>query len=291
LISGAIDTQKALAQQQSEIDEYAIYTRLAKLAKKEANRKILLQIAQEERNHYRFWEKITKKSLHPRRHLVLFYLFLARFFGLSFALKLLEKREEGAEEFYRQLFDLYPEAKSIYAQESNHETKLLNMLNDEKLLYAGAVVLGMNDALVELTGTLTGIAFAFDKSFSVGVTGAILGIAASLSMAGSAYLEARDNPSPKIRPATYAVYTGLSYIFTTLLLVLPYFFFNTTLPALAVMFAAAVAAIVAYNFYISVARDEPFFKRVREMALITFGVSLITFGIGYVVRNWFGIEI
>ncbi|WP_456451680.1 VIT1/CCC1 transporter family protein [Hydrogenimonas sp.] len=281
----------ALRQQQNEIDDYAVYTRLAHLAREEENRELLRQIAAEELEHYRFWEKVTGERLQARAWVVGLYLFLARLFGLSFALKLLEKREEGAEDFYRQLFDTYPEAKTIYAQEMGHEKKLLGMLKDKKLLYAGAVVLGMNDALVELTGTLSGIALAFDKSTVVGITGLIMGIAASLSMAGSAYLEARENPAEGLEPATYALYTGVAYILTTVLLVGPFFLFTHTLPALVLMFAAAVAAILAYNFYISVARDEPFWKRVREMALVTFGVALISFAIGYAVRNWFGIDI
>jgi VIT1/CCC1 family predicted Fe2+/Mn2+ transporter len=216
---------------------------------------------------------------------------MAKFLGVSFALKLLERREEGAETFYRKLFDIYPEARKIYEQEKHHESRLIGMLNDRKLLYAGAIVLGMNDALVELTGTLSGIALAFDKSVVVGITGLIMGIAASLSMAGSAYLESRENPAEGLNPLTYALYTGIAYIVTTVMLVLPFFLFDTTPPALLLMFMAAVSAIVLYNFYISIARDEPFWKRVREMALITFGVALISFGIGYVVRAWFGIDI
>ena len=98
-------------------------------------------------------------------------------FGTSFALKSLEKREAGSEEFYKELFEIYPESQQIYKQEVEHEFELIERLNDKKLLYAGAIVLGMNDALVELTGTLSGIALAFDKSLVVGLTGLIMGIA------------------------------------------------------------------------------------------------------------------
>ncbi|RUM45363.1 MAG: rubrerythrin family protein [Hydrogenimonas sp.] len=286
-----IDTTEALRQQQNEIDDFTIYTKLATIEKEPNNRELLQKIADEERQHYLFWKKITNQSLTARRWVVIFYAFLARFLGTSFALKLLEKREIGAEDFYQRLFNIYPEARRIYEEEKHHEHELIGMLNDKKLLYAGAIVLGMNDALVELTGTLSGIALAFDKSVVVGVTGLIMGIAASLSMAGSAYLESRESPTNGINPLTYATYTGVAYIFTTFLLVLPFFLFSTTPPALVMMFTAAVGAILLYNFYISVARDEPFFKRVREMSLITFGVALISFGIGYIIRTYFGIEL
>ncbi|WP_353663126.1 VIT1/CCC1 transporter family protein [Hydrogenimonas sp. SS33] len=290
-MDGKIEMREALRQQQNEIDDYAVYKAVAKIEEDPKNREVLHKIAHQEKRHYAFWKKVTGKSLHPRRRIVWLYALFARILGTSFAVKLLEKREEGAEAFYRRLFDIYPETREIYEDEKSHESELVHMLNDRKLLYAGAIVLGMNDALVELTGTLSGLALAFDKSTVVGITGIIMGIAASLSMAGSAYLEARENPAGEISPATYAFYTGIAYIITTILLVVPFFLVETTLPALVLMFTAAVAAIVSYNFYISVARDEPFWKRVKEMALITFGVAFISFGIGYVVRTWFGIDI
>ncbi len=286
-----IPLDKALKQQQNEIDDHTIYRRMARLVSEDENRKILHEIAQEELSHYRFWEEITGRHLSPRRWVIHLYLLLARLLGVSFALKLLEKREEGAENFYLHLSKTHPQAKAIYEQERSHEKRLLGMLKDEKLLYAGAIVLGMNDALVELTGTLTGIAFAFDTPRVVGVTGVIMGIAASLSMAGSAYLEARENPAEGIRPITYALYTGISYILTTILLVAPFFLLTTSLTAVASMFTMAMWCIVTYNFYIAVARDESFGKRVGEMVLITFGVAGISFLIGYLARSWLGVDI
>jgi len=169
----------------------------------------------------------------------------------------------------------------------HHEIELIDMLHDKKFLYAGAIVLGMNDALVELTGTLSGIALAFDKSVVVGVTGLIMGVAASLSMAGSAYLESKENPNAR----TYSLYTGISYILTTGLLVFPFFMFQSISMAIFWMFCGAMLAIMLYNFYIAIAKDLSFWMRVREMSLITFGVALISFGIGYFVKYYFGLEI
>ncbi len=286
-----MDIQKALRQQQNEIDEHHIYKRLAQLQKSEHNKKILNEIAEDELRHYKFWVKITKKELAPRNWWVLYYTTMARLFGLSFALKLMERGEEGAEEFYLQTAKEIPEAKKIYEDEVRHEKMLLNMLKDEKLEYAGAVVLGMNDALVELTGTLTGVALAFNNAKYVGITGVIMGIAASLSMAGSAYLEARENADKGINPKKYAFYTGFSYILTTILVVLPFFLLDSAKMALVAMFGAAALVIVVYNYYIAVARDEDFGKRVGEMFAITFGVSLISFIIGYLVNRYLGIEI
>lgn len=285
------DLKKALKQQQSEINDHTIYKALASYQENEENRKIFEKIAKDEKSHYEFWVKITNKQIEAQKFVVWWYILLVKVFGTSFALKSLEKRESGAEAFYKELFEIYPESKKIYKQEVEHEFELIDMLNDKKLLYAGAIVLGMNDALVELTGTLSGIAFAFDKTLVVGLTGLIMGIAASLSMAGSAYFEAKENPSDNINPLVYSLYTGVSYILTTTILVIPFFIFEEMNYSLIMMFLSAFFAIISYNFYISVAKDLSFSKRVVQMSVITFGVALISFGIGYVVKYYIGIEI
>lgn len=286
-----VDLKRALRQQQNEINDNALYLALAKREKDAENRTVFEKIAGEELSHYRFWEGITGATRRPSRMLIRFYLLLVSLFGTSFALKLVERRERWAEAFYRSLFEAYPDAKRIYAQESAHEHELIGMLQDRKLLYAGAVVLGMNDALVELTGTLSGIALAFDHTLAVGITGAIMGIAASLSMAGSSYLEAKENPDESIRAGVYAAYTGISYILTTLLLVLPFFLLSSIATALAAMFTGAFVSIALYNFYVAVAKEQSFIRRTSQMLLITFGVALISFAIGYAVHRYLGIDI
>ena len=55
--------------------------------------------------------KITKKQLHAQNLIVWWYVILVKIFGTSFTLKSLEKRESGAEEFYKELFEIYPESK------------------------------------------------------------------------------------------------------------------------------------------------------------------------------------
>ncbi|AHJ12718.1 VIT1/CCC1 transporter family protein [Sulfurospirillum multivorans] len=286
-----LHVNKALKQQQNEIDDFTIYSMLSLSDKNKSNQTIFRKIAKEEQGHYTYLKTYTHQELQPRRYVVLFYLFLSKIVGISFTLKFLEGREEGAKAFYKELILTDPKAQEIYEQEIHHEIELIDMLHDKKLLYAGAIVLGMNDALVELTGTLSGIALAFDKSMVVGVTGLIMGIAASLSMAGSAYLESKENVGDDVNPLTYSLYTGVSYILTTAILVAPFFIFEKISIAIIWMFGSALVAIFLYNFYISVAKDLSFWKRVREMSYITFGVALISFGIGYVVKHYFGIEI
>ena len=47
------------------------------------------------------------------------------------------------------------------------------------------MVLGLNDALVELTGTIAGLTFVLTNTTLIAMAGIITGIAATLSMAAS----------------------------------------------------------------------------------------------------------
>ena len=129
-----------------------IYAEIAKFAKGDENKKTLLRLAQEEHAHYEIWKKYTGIEMKPERAKVLKYKLLARIFGFTFAVKLMENGEEGAQDEYALLADEIEESKSIRAQEEEHEHALLGMLDEERLQYVGSMVLGLNDAQVELTG-------------------------------------------------------------------------------------------------------------------------------------------
>ena len=69
----------------------------------------------------------------------------------------MEKGEEEAQVTYKKIAHEVPEAKSIIKDEDEHEAKLIALINEERLKYIGSIVLGLNDALVELTGVLAGL--------------------------------------------------------------------------------------------------------------------------------------
>lgn len=281
--------KKALVQLQNEANDVALYTILASKEKSEKNRELFLKMAADEKSHYDFCATITGEQRDPKYFLVKFIILTIGVFGTSFVLKFMENRESGAKEFYNDLQEFYPGAKQIHEEEVAHELELIDMFEDKKLLYAGAIVLGMNDALIELTGTLSGMALAFGTPLAVGSTGLIIGAAASLSMGSSAYLEAKENKTEGVNPLRYSIYTGLAYVVTTAILISPFFILGDIFYALAVMFLFAFFAIFCYNFYISVAKGVPFWRRVIQMSLITFGVAIISFGIGLSVKYFFGI--
>ena len=53
----------------------------------------------------------------------------------------------------------------------------------------------------------------------------------------------------------------------------------------------AVGIIDVFNYYISVAKDLDFRGRFLEMAGLSLGVAALSFGVGFVLRAFFGIEV
>ena len=278
-----------IQQQENELTEHFIYLKLADLSNDEKNQKTLRAIAKQEMQHYEFWKGITGVESVPNQRRITKHLFLAKVFGLSFSLRLLEAGEAEASRFYDSVSDRYPEALQIKEDELQHEQKLIGILNDSRLVYAGAIVLGLNDALVEFTGTLAGLTFAFSDNIIVGSMGVVMGVAASLSMAASGYLASREDGHDVVNPISSAVYTGVAYIFTVICLVLPYFLIESPYIALGIMLLTTILIIAVYNYYISVAKAVSFKKRFAEMALISLGVAAISFGIGMLIKYIFGI--
>ena len=121
-------------------------------------------------------------------------------------------------------------------------------------------------------------------------SGLITGIAASLSMAASEYLSTKQEETEK-NPLKASVYTGITYIGTVILLILPYLIFSNIYLCLSWVLIGALLAILIFTFYISVAKGLDFRKRFLEMAGISLGVALVNFIVGLAIRKIFGIEV
>lgn len=274
--------------QVNEITESLVYKHLAEVEKNESNRKVLLNIALEEEGHYEVLSKYTGCHPKPNKWKARRYQLISRILGITFAIKLMEKNEGHAQQNYA-LYSDYPELVQISKDEEAHENELIKLISEERLEYMGSVVLGLNDALVEFTGALAGFTLALSDSKLIALTGSITGIAAALSMASSEYLSTKSDGNHK-HPVKAAIYTGIAYIFTVVALVGPFILLNNVLVALAVMLGIAFVIIALFNYYYSVARDESFKKRFTEMALLSFGVAALSFGIGYLLKVFTGIE-
>ncbi len=272
--------------QREELTESKIYSLLARRVKGR-NRKVLLGIAEQERLHHDFWMKKTGVVVKPFFLSIFFYWFLSLIFGLTFTVKLMERGEVDAQKKYSFLKKHFSDIDFIIKQESEHEQKLISLINEERLGYIGSMVLGLNDALVELTGALAGLTFALGKTRLIAIAGLVTGIAASLSMMSSEYLSKKEEKHHN--PFKASVYTGVAYILAVLLLVIPYFLFSKTFVALLVTVVVALLIILFFTFFTSVVNDEPFFRKYSEMALISLGVAVISFVVGLLLHNWLGV--
>ncbi len=282
--------QKLLTFQRIEITENHIYSRLAGTVKSPENRKVLEKIAADEMRHYELWRSYTGESVAPDHAAISKYFWISRILGFTFGVKLMENAEEKAEGGYEQLVGVIPEAEAIMKDEQQHETALLGMLDEERLRYTGSMVLGLNDALVELTGALAGLTLALRDAKLIALTGSVTGIAAALSMGASSYLSTKSEDTTK-NPLKASVYTGVAYILTVVVLIFPYLVLSNYYVSLACTLAAAIGIIAAFNYYISVARSEPFKSRFLEMAGLSLGVAAFSFLVGFLLRTLFGVEI
>ncbi len=273
--------------QKRELTEHYLYKKLSKFANDE-NKKILERIADDELNHYQKWKGYSNKDLRPNNFIISFYSLIFRVFGLTFTIKIMERNEEKAQKNYFLLLERLPEVKTILEEEEEHEKELISMINEERLHYIGAMVLGVNDALVELTGALAGLSFALQKTQVVGIAGLITGISASLSMMSSEYLSKKSEGDNN--PFKASIYTGIAYIIAVFLLVLPFFILKKYLIALLFSLINVVIIILIFTFFVSVTKELNFKKRFLEMIAISFGVALISFLIGLGLRNIIGID-
>lgn len=283
--------QAILKMQQNEVTEWATYRALANRVKDAHNKEILMRLSNEELSHAKIWQGYTGKELKPEGFKVFWRRVTAVIMGFTFTVKLMEKGEINAESIYRELSAEVPESMAIAEQEDAHEQALLTMLDEERLQYVGSMVLGLNDALVELTGALAGITLALQNTRLIALSGLITGISATLSMASSEFLSAKSDGNPNAFKS--CTYTGIAYLITVALLILPYLLFSNEhyMWALVTMVLTVVCIIAFFSYYISVAKDLPFKRRFFEMFFISIGVMIIAFIIGLLAKELLGVDI
>ncbi len=286
---------RLLKLQRMEATETEVYRRLARMQKDEVNRSILEGISLEEERHEAVIAGMTGEKVLPDMRKVRRQIMLARLFGFTFSVKMMESTEQDAAAEYRELG-----LDDIADEEEAHEENMIGMLDEERLRYSGSVVLGMSDALVELTGALAGLTFALQSLNLVALAGLVTGISASFSMGASEYLSSRAEKKSE-SAVKAAFFTWISYLITVLMLVSPYLLFSSGSPdfqglephiqALVCTFIIGLLIVAVFNFYVSVVEGVSFRSRFIEMAAILGVVSLISYGIGIALRGMLGVEV
>lgn len=284
------ETLRLIAKMQAnEVAEHVVYSDLAERVKG-PNSPILKKISEQELRHAEIWSKYTGFMPVCPLYKKLFYRFLAMTFGIIFVINLMETGEAKAQVNYRELADEVSESLAIYAEEQEHEKALIEMIDEERLRYISSMALGLNDALVELTGVLAGFTFALSNNRLIAMAGLITGSAATLSMAASEYVSKKHDESEKY-PLKAAVYTGIAYMIAVLVLIAPYLLLSSPRAALRFCLAGVALLILVFTLFVSVVRRKPFRPAFLEMLGICFGVALISFFIGWAARVGFGVDI
>ena len=277
--------------QQTELNSSLLYEKIAYTTKSEEERGILLSISRDEKRHAEIFARHTGHDAKPNRLWVALHVFAKRLLGYTFIIKQLERAEDKDINAYRAQIDRIPELRKVMEDEETHEKMLTDMLDEERLRYAGDMVLGMNDALVELTGALAGYTLAMQNTKIVAMAGLITGISATLSMTASGYLSSREQADKNAVKS--CIYTGLAYLITVALLIIPYLLFpaGSYYFALGTTIVTAVVIIAAFNYYLAVAKERSFRKSFLTMAAISLGVAAVSFVVGIVVKRVLGIEL
>src|SRR3989339_257050 len=277
-------TKLLLAFQRNEITEFYVYQRLAALVHGK-NRETIERISAEEQKHYNTLKNYTNTAVAPSRWRIFKYILLSKILGITFAIKSMERGEQMAQAAYAQAGENFTVLEPLLADEQRHEKELIDIIHEERLDYMGSIVLGLNDALVELTGALAGLSFALQNTKLIALAGLITGIAASFSMAASEYLSTKSEGNKNSLKS--ALYTGLAYIITVLFLIFPFLTLADYRGALGWTLVNAIAVIAIFTYFSAVTKDLRFKKLFGEMFIISLGVAAFSFGISIVLKKVF----
>jgi len=275
--------------QKNEITEHYVYRNFSRSAKGK-NIKVLESISNDELRHYNAFKKLSGQDVAPDRFKIFWYTVIKNILGITFASKLMENGEKGAQVNYGKEQKTIKIIKAIIKDEEKHEKALIAIIEEEKLGYISSMVLGLNDAIVELTGALAGFTFALQNTKVIGTAGFITGVAAALSMAAAEYLSQKSENTGR-SPLKAAFYTGVVYILVVLVLVAPYFLVNNYYMALGLTLVGVFFVILLFSFFVSVIQETSFKNIFWEMTIICLGVSFIAFLIGLGARKLLNIQI
>lgn len=279
----------------NEYRDYIVYKTLAAKESVPEFRQILEGLTKQEFDDYQFWLKFSKqKSFSVSPLIVGKFILMRKILGLTFTAKYLESAERQTINAYNEFLktvepELASQIKKIVEHEEEHEDKFIGQIKEERVQFMGSIVLGLNDGLIELTGALVGFSFALSNPKIVAVSGLITGLAASLSMASSSFMQARYEVGKN--PKKAAFYTGLTYILVVIILTLPFLLLSEIIPALIFLGILVFLIIGGASYYTSILFEKYFLRQISEMAALSIGVAIIAFVIGLIFRLVFGLNI
>jgi VIT1/CCC1 family predicted Fe2+/Mn2+ transporter len=284
--------QVARVRMSDEWSDFTLYDRLAKTVQSDSPfAGVLHELSRTEHGHFEFWRKYVPDEQPKLARLKLYWiLFLRRFFGLTFATRYLDRHEASVVSKYQSIAPMIPESdrsafEAMVADEKEHEKAFAMKVESSAVRYIAFVVLGLADALVEISGIHAGWLGLFEKTEIAGLAGIIAGGAASLAMASAAFAQAKQGFQGSARLS--AVYTGVSYFITAVILATPYFLTTNMIAALAASLTLAVVILAITTWYSIVIQQKFFLKDFVEILAILFATTIVVFLLGAFVSAEF----
>lgn len=280
-----------------EYKDYLVYSELAKFNKGKNHKfsEIFSELANTEKKHYDFWKKYSaKKEPRTSKWGARLIIFISLLFGTTFAIKFLEKHETKTIEKYKSVKHLIPEEDRVFfgemiADEEEHEYDFRNKIQSSYVKYISFVILGLADAIVEISGIHAGSLGIYNSTKLTGLAGIVAGAAASIAMASAAYAQAKQGFVGSA--SVSAAFTGVSYFASALVLATPYFLTEDMITAVVASITFAVIILAVTNYYNSVITEKSFVKDFAEMVGITFGATIALYLLGQLIRSVLGITI
>lgn len=286
-----------IANATNELTEHVTYHKLALMEKNPENRAALERLSVQEKTHYEFWQSLlpegAAKKIRARWYTVASISFLRIVFGVTFITKFLETHETDAVQKYQAIAAAIPPSHAarfaqIIEDEKSHERALIAQLREKRVSYIGFVVLGLADAIVEITGVHAGFLGVTGSTLIAGVAGVIVGFSAAISMGSAGYLQAKQDPGKSALLSGFI--TWASYFCSVILLALPYFLIRVMVPAFAVSTSVGILLVAAFTFYGAVIFDRKFWREFFETVGLMLATALATFLLGVIVGTVFHIN-
>jgi vacuolar iron transporter family protein len=298
MASTAVLSQVAREGANDEYTDYLVYKRLAESprTKDPKMKAILVTLSNTEYRHYEFWKKYmpADSKVKPSTWTIYLTLFLRMIFGNTFAIKYLEKHETAVIKRYKSVKSSIPEAdqrqfEEMVRDEEEHENTFMEQMQGRYLKYISFIILGLADAIVEISGIHAGSLGIYHSTEITGLAGIVAGAAASIAMASAAYAQAKQGFQGS--PGISAVFTGGSYFLNAIVLAAPYFFTKSQGIAISTSIIFAILIIAFVSYYNSIVSQSHFLRDFIELAGIMLGASAALFLFGLLIRSVFGITI
>lgn len=285
-----------LRQARTELTEHIVYGALAAHEKHPANKAALERLSAQEKTHYDFWRTLLPQTLEPKPHTLTVFItpFLRAVFGATFTTKLLEGHEKESIATYQSILGDVPAThqarlKQIIEDEKSHELALIGEIKERRVAYLGFIVLGLADAIVEITGVHAGFLGVTGETLIAGVAGVIVGFAAAISMGSASYLQAKQDPDKSAFISGFA--TGGAYLCSVVLLAFPYFLIRSMIPAFVISTSIGIILIALFTFYGAIVfENRKFWREFFEATGLMLATAVATFVWGLIIGKVFHVN-